>query len=73
MLTRFLIWWCSVQPKAKWLIVTSTIYATIALGSLALGKFDWLLLIQLVWVVIASMPLWFKPLAVWLDMKWPTN
>jgi uncharacterized membrane protein len=73
MLTRFLIWWCSVLPKAKWLIVTTTIYAVIALASLAMGMFDVLTLIQIVWIAITSLPLWFKPLADWLDMKRPSN
>lgn len=65
----FIIWWCSVKPKAKWLIVWSFLYFNVAMLLLMLGLFDWNPLVQIVWVFISSIPLWNKRLATWLDMN----
>lgn len=34
-----------------------------------MGNLDYLMLIQMVWVFISSMPLWNRKLAVWLQMR----
>lgn len=65
-----IIWWMTVRPRAKWLIVTATIYwlATFVVY-LITGKADYLLHMQIVWVIVAATPLWHKRLADWLDMR----
>ncbi|MNQ20287.1 hypothetical protein D3C85_333720 [compost metagenome] len=69
-MNALLIWWCSVTPKAKWLIVWSTIYAIASLGTLIVtGNIDYLMYMQVVWVFISAMPLWYRPLANWLQMR----
>lgn len=65
-----IIWWMSVRPRAKWLIVTATIYwlATFIVY-LFTRKADHLMTMQMVWVFVAAIPLWHPRLAKWLDMR----
>jgi hypothetical protein len=64
-----IVWWCSVKPKAKWLILWSFIYFNIAVLLMFLDLFNWNWLVQMVWVFISSIPLWNKRLATWLNMN----
>lgn len=69
-MNAFLAWWCTVKPKAKWLIVWAAIYFITCLILLAAGLFkDWNWLNQMLWLFISSIPLWNNRLALWLDMK----
>lgn len=63
-------WWCTVTPKAKWLIVWSCVYtvASIILF-LTTGSLDLLILIQIPWILISALPLVNRRLAVWLQMR----
>lgn len=68
-MNALIIWWCSVKPKAKWLIMWSILYLHVAVLLLFLDLFDWNWLVQMVWVFISSIPLWNKRLATWLNMN----
>lgn len=57
------------RTGGHWLFWTSAIYLAIALPCALYFKEIRSELIQLVWLIVFSMPLWCNPLARWLNMK----
>lgn len=59
---------CESPRAVWWLVGTSTIYAVFGLINIV-WPFTSLLYLQLVWIVMMSLPLWVKPIAKLLDMR----
>ena len=62
------------MDSGLYLLTVTTIYAII--GLLNIFVFNWTKTeyIQLVWMLVLSLPLWIKPIARWCNMKtlWET-
>jgi len=52
-----------------WLFGWSAVYFVIGMVDLFVFKTDWFPLTQLAWLCIIALPLFFNPLARWLNMK----
>jgi len=52
-----------------WLFGWSAVYFVIGMVDLFIFKTDWFPLTQLAWLCIIALPLFFNPLARWLNMK----
>jgi hypothetical protein len=52
-----------------YLLAVTIVYFTLGMIDLFLIPGDWLPWLQIIWVVVISLPLWVKPLADKLNMK----
>jgi len=52
-----------------YLLAVTIVYFTLGMIDLFLLSGDWLPWLQIIWLVVISLPLWVKPLADKLNMK----
>jgi hypothetical protein len=57
------------MTPARWLFIVSTIYFVIGMGNIFIYHFTKTEIIQVVWVIILSMPLYVPPLGRWVGLK----
>lgn len=57
------------RSSGYWLFWLSVIYACVAVVNLFVFKFTEAEYIQMVWLLVLSLPLFVKPLANWLNMR----